>query len=102
MEVSSNGVDAIVEGPRNSLVVGDSGMFSWGVRIHGSDRHAIIQLGDNPRQINLPGSIAIEKYVWDGQDVAIMKDVRIGRGTVIGTRSVVTRNLPPYSMAVGA
>lgn len=33
---------------------------------------------------------------------SILKGVTIGEGSVIGTRSVVTRNIPPRSLAVGS
>ena len=45
--------------------------------------------------------VVIEDDVWLGTRVTVMPGVRIGRGTVVGTGSVVTRDLPPYSLAVG-
>lgn len=30
-----------------------------------------------------------------------MKNVQIGKGSIIGAQSVVTRNIPEYSIAVG-
>jgi lipopolysaccharide O-acetyltransferase len=44
----------------------------------------------------------IEDGVYIGERVAVLRGVRIGRGSVIGTNSVVTRDIPPYSIAVGA
>lgn len=45
--------------------------------------------------------ITIEDHVWIGQGVAILKGVTIGRGSVIGINSVVTKSIPPHSIAVG-
>ncbi|MFD0463207.1 CatB-related O-acetyltransferase [Microvirga aerilata] len=39
--------------------------------------------------------------VWIGQDVFIKAGVRIGDGAVIAARSVVTRDVPPYSIVGG-
>ncbi len=46
--------------------------------------------------------IVIEDDVWLGARVTVLKGVRIGRGSVVGACSVVTRSLPPYSIAVGS
>ena len=47
------------------------------------------------------GSILIEDDVWVGGHVSIVPDVKIGRGSVIGAGSVVTTDIPEYSVAVG-
>ncbi len=39
---------------------------------------------------------------WLGINVAVMPGVEIGRGCVIGANAVVTRDIPPYSIAAGA
>ena len=36
-----------------------------------------------------------------GQDVLIKGGVTIGNGAVIGARSVVTKNVPPYAVVAG-
>ncbi|WP_172842144.1 acyltransferase [Bradyrhizobium lablabi] len=43
----------------------------------------------------------IEDDVWLGVHVVVMPGVTIGRGCVVGANSVVTRSLPPYSVAAG-
>jgi acetyltransferase-like isoleucine patch superfamily enzyme len=48
------------------------------------------------------GPITIGDDVWIGRGVMITGNVRIGRGCVIGANSVVTRDLPDWSIAVGA
>ncbi len=45
--------------------------------------------------------ITIEDDVWTGCGVRILDGVRIGRGSVIGAGSVVTRDIPPMSVAYG-
>lgn len=46
-------------------------------------------------------SIAIEDDVWIGANCVILPGVTIGRGAVIGAGSVVTKNVPPYSVFAG-
>lgn len=45
--------------------------------------------------------IVIEDDCWLGNGVTVLDGVTIGRGSVIGAGAVVTKNIPPYSVAVG-
>lgn len=47
------------------------------------------------------GDIVIGNDVWIGYDAIIMSGVKIGDGAVIGTRAVVTRDVPPYTIVGG-
>lgn len=46
--------------------------------------------------------VVIEDDVWIGAGVVVTKGVRIGKGAVIGANSVVTRDVPPYTIAAGS
>lgn len=46
--------------------------------------------------------IVIEDDCWLGHGVTVLDGVTIGKGSVIGAGSVVNKNIPPYSIAVGA
>jgi len=46
--------------------------------------------------------VRIGPDVWLGHGVTVLRGVDIGRGTVVGAHAVVTRDLPPFSVAVGA
>ncbi len=46
--------------------------------------------------------IVIEDRVWIGSNAVVLPGVRIGFGSVIGAGSVVTRDVPPMSVAVGS
>ena len=46
-------------------------------------------------------AIKIEKRCWIGSGAIILGGVTIGEGSTIGAGSVVTKNIPPYSVAVG-
>lgn len=45
--------------------------------------------------------VEIENDVWIGANVTILPGVKISEGCVVGAGSVVTKTLPPYSVAVG-
>jgi acetyltransferase-like isoleucine patch superfamily enzyme len=40
--------------------------------------------------------------VWIGASAVVLDGVTVGRGSVIGAGAVVTDDIPPYSIAVGA
>jgi acetyltransferase-like isoleucine patch superfamily enzyme len=46
-------------------------------------------------------NIVIEDDCWLGTGVKVLDGVKIGRGSVIGAGAVVTKDIPPYSIAVG-
>lgn len=46
-------------------------------------------------------AVVIEDNVWIGEHVVVLPGVTIGRGSVIGSNSVVSKIIPPYSIAVG-
>lgn len=50
---------------------------------------------------NVYGDIIVEEDVWIGMNVILLPGVRIGRGAIIGAGSVVTKSIPPYSVAAG-
>ena len=45
--------------------------------------------------------IIVEDDVWIGYDALILSGVRIGKGSVIGARALVSKDVPPYSIYVG-
>ncbi|MEO6830468.1 MAG: hypothetical protein ABI164_11720 [Acidobacteriaceae bacterium] len=46
--------------------------------------------------------VVIEEDVWIGEFVAVLPGVTIGRGSIIGAHSTVTKSIPAYSIAVGS
>jgi acetyltransferase-like isoleucine patch superfamily enzyme len=47
------------------------------------------------------GGVTIGSDVWIGEDVVIFSGVNIGHGCCVGARSVVTHDLPPYTICCG-
>jgi len=53
------------------------------------------------QELTSKGDIVIEDDVWLGMGVKVMDGVRIGQGAVVGANAVVTKDIPPFSVAVG-
>ena len=47
------------------------------------------------------GDIIIGNDVWIGYQAVIMQGVKIGDGAIIGTRALVTKDVPPYTIVGG-
>jgi virginiamycin A acetyltransferase len=56
-----------------------------------------------PRREDLPykGDTVVENDVWIGYEALVMPGVRIGDGAVVAARSVVTADVPPYTIVGG-
>lgn len=46
-------------------------------------------------------SVVIEDNVWIGEGVIILPGVKVGKGAIVGANSVVSKDIPPYTIAVG-
>lgn len=77
------------------VTIGDYVLISWDVNLIGNNYHAPGGKADPP------GDIVIEDHVWIGCKVIVLKGVTIGRGAIIAAGAVVTRDVPPYTLAAG-
>jgi len=53
------------------------------------------------KQGHKPGVINVKNNVWLGAHVTILPNVTIGESSVVGAGSVVTSDIPPFSIAAG-
>lgn len=105
---------------KEGIHLGNNVMLSWGCTLMDSDAHSLNpevrfndaydwKCGVDAGRIGAfkdwsqvaSAPIRIEDNAWLGFEVAVMKGVTIGRGAVIGSRSVVTRDIPPYCIYGG-
>jgi acetyltransferase-like isoleucine patch superfamily enzyme len=117
------GRDTTLNSRDGTIEIGDSVVLSSSVRIGSTSRvvlgkHVLVgafsYIGGASRKFDrldvpiahqgseLRGGVVIEDDVFLGGGVIVNDGVRIGRGSVVGAGSVVTRDLPAYSVAVGA
>ena len=59
------------------------------------------KVGQMMSRIPEKGTVLIGNDVWIGDNVTILSDTTIGNGAVIGADSVVTGNIPPYTIWAG-
>jgi acetyltransferase-like isoleucine patch superfamily enzyme len=53
------------------------------------------------RQGIVKSPVRIEDDCWIGEKATILRGVTVGRGSVVGSQTVVTRDVPPMSVVVG-
>ncbi|MBW4602244.1 MAG: acyltransferase [Calothrix sp. FI2-JRJ7] len=79
---------------KNCLIAAQSGIFANNHNF--ADMELLIKEQGITRQ-----GIVIEDDCWLGSGVKVLDGVTIGKGSVIGANSVVTKDIPPFSVAVG-
>lgn len=101
------GVRPTLLATRSTIRIGNNVMFGPGVTVRGGNhRFDIIGLPINAvtEEMKRPEDdqgVVIEDDVWVGGGATILAGVTVGRGSVIGGSAVVTKDIPPYSIAVG-
>lgn len=87
------------------LVIGTNVMFGPSCKVIGGDHIFGIKGLSNrflvPKDDSNSKPIIIEDEVWCGANVIILKGVNVGIGSVIGAGSVVTKNVPPFTVNFG-
>lgn len=90
-----------VIGCNEKVTIGQDCLLAENVRIQDTDHNfSNVSIPVNQQGITT-APVTIGNDVWIGFGVVITKGVTIGDGCVIGANSVVTRDIPPYSVAVG-
>jgi acetyltransferase-like isoleucine patch superfamily enzyme len=88
---------------RELVEIGDHCMFANGCFVSDASHRF-----DDPEQpvpwqgFSSKGPTRVGDNVWCGLNVVITSGVTVGERCVIGANSVVTRDLPPFSVAAGA
>ena len=94
------------------IEVGDDVMIAWGTTIVDHNSHSSSFSKRSEDVINwMQGKkdwshvktspVKICDKVWIGFNTIILKGVTIGEGAVVGAGSVVTKNVPPWTIVAG-
>lgn len=85
----------------HGITIGSDCVFAGFVYVNSSEHHSrkeqIIR-----KQGYYGSSVKIGNDVWLGGHVTVTQGVSIGDGAVIGANAVVTKDIPPYAIAVGS
>lgn len=107
-----NGSNLICE---KAIDIGDGCLISWGVVVTDCwpnsavdaevRRRILTAAGDSthrhpPARVD-PQPVTIGDYCWIGFDSVILPGVSLGEGVIVGCRTVVAEDVPPYSVVVG-
>jgi acetyltransferase-like isoleucine patch superfamily enzyme len=68
---------------------------------HGAANAEAIKLPPLERPLISRGPVIIEDNVWIGEGVCIMPGVTIGKNSIIAANAVITKSVPPNSVAAG-
>ncbi len=94
------GAHIAVTEDNQSINIGKDCMLSHGISIRNGDSHSIIDLHTN-KKINSARPIVINSHVWIGANVTILKGVTIGENSIIGTGSIVTKEIEKNCIYTG-
>lgn len=106
---------------REEIIIGNDVTMAWGITIYDHNSHSInwddrsmdnvqcyndfVNFGNSVLNKNWDNvksdRIIICDKVWIGFDVLILKGVVIGEGAVIGAKSVVTKDVPAWTVCAG-
>lgn len=81
------------------VYIGNNVMFAPNVTITATGHPVHAELRKNGEQFSFP--VRIEDNVWIGSGVIIMPGVTIGKNSVVGAGSIVTKDIPENVVAVG-
>lgn len=94
-----NGAELVLMGNGNSLTIGEDCMLANEITIWATDSHPIYNLKNEILNPSLP--VSIGNHVWIGKGATILKGVTIGDNSVIGMKTLVTKDIPPSTISVG-
>ena len=97
------------------ITIGSFCMFAWGTTltdswVHAFDgvdrRRAAIKKANKAACFSFPATgkpspVHVEDNVWIGFDSVVLPGVTVGHGAIIGAKSIVDRDVEPYTIVVG-
>ncbi len=107
---------------KTSVSLGNDILVAWGVTFYDHDSHSldykyrdedirqlykdfITEHGNYLKNKNLDvinsAPITICDHAWIGAEALILKGVTVGEGAIVGARSVVTKDVPPFTVVAG-
>jgi acetyltransferase-like isoleucine patch superfamily enzyme len=87
-----------------SIRIGDDTILAPDVQIYDSPTHPLsvsARLRKEPAPLLDAAPVVVGQNCWIGTGATIMRGVTIGDGSIIGASSLVTRDVPPNSLAAG-
>lgn len=87
-----------------SVTIGSHCLLAGEIKIFDNNSHPLDYRERRKPHVLGPAEVApvvIEDDVWIGNNCIILKGVRIGRGAVVAAGSIVTKDVPPFTLVGG-
>ena len=97
-----------------SIKIGRHVLVSHGVNIFDTNSHEVnfeeraeqymiaLDSGQNPEKGSVETApVVIDDHVWISFGVTILKGIHVGEGAIIAANSVVTKDVPPFTLVAG-
>jgi acetyltransferase-like isoleucine patch superfamily enzyme len=101
----SIGQGCCFQSAHGEIIIGNHVMFGPNVHVHGGnhifDKVGVYMKEIDSKKVGDDGQVIVEDDCWIGSCAIILKGVRIGRGSIIGAGSIVTKDIPAYSIYTG-
>ena len=88
--------NVLLDGRGASLIIGDNVDIAQEVNIW-TMQHDY----NDPQYLSVGKPVVIEDYVWIASRATILPGVKIGRGAVVASCAVVTKDVPPLAIVAG-
>lgn len=83
------------------VIIGNHVLIAGSASLLSRDAHTSlpgVTMFDSPRGDRF--QVVIQDDVWIGHGAIILSGVTVGRGSIIGAGSIITKDVPPYSIIV--
>jgi acetyltransferase-like isoleucine patch superfamily enzyme len=102
---------------KQNIAIGNHCMLAWGSVVTDcwpntlpdnlEERKALLYNAAHDSERRYPFSahskpVIIEDNVWVGFDAVILPGITLGRGCIIGCKTIITENIPPYAIVTGS
>ena len=104
---SSLGANTLILTTRAKVSIGNYVMFGPAVTIVSGDHRidvigkCMAEIKDADKRLEDDRDVVVEDDVWIGSHAILLKGVTVGRGAVVASGAVVTKDVPPYSIVGG-
>ena len=89
-----NGKINAILSEQKHILIGNDGLFSFGIWMRLADPHLIYDCRTHQRK-NPSKSIFLGDHVWIGQNALILKGTHVGSGSILGANSVISGKIIP-------
>lgn len=95
----------VVLKPNRRIEIEDDVLLAGGCYLSDSDDHPLdraARVAGMPAPAERIKPILIRRGAWIGRNAYVCKGVTVGEGAVVGAASVVTRDVPPFTVVAGS